>query len=123
MPITKASGVSVPASLDGARVLLQIDIGFGDLVEPVPARLTFPTLLPLDPPIVRGYPPETAIAEKFQAMVMLGIGNTRMKDFFDIWTLARTHSFRSPVAQTFGSSDLRRSPRAPSRRHAGENRT
>jgi len=86
--------VRVPASLDGARVLLQIDIGFGDIVEPAPARLTFPVLLPLDPPIVLGYPTEAVIAEKFEAMVMLGIGNSRMKDFFDIWTLARTHNFR-----------------------------
>jgi hypothetical protein len=86
--------VRVPASLDGARVSLRIDIGFGDVVEPAPAHLTFPVLLPLDPPIVRGYPPETVIAEKLQAMVMLGIGNSRMKDFFDIWTLARTHNFR-----------------------------
>jgi hypothetical protein len=98
--------VRVPASLDGARVLLQVDIGFGDLVEPPPAQLTFPVLLPLQPPIVRGYPPETVIAEKFQAMVMLGIGNSRMKDFFDLWTLARTHSFRlhalhRSVSQTF----------------------
>lgn len=98
--------VRLPASLDGARVLLQIDVGFGDLVEPAPARLTFPVPLPLDPPIVRGYPPETAIAEKFQAMVMLGIGNSRMKDFFDIWTLAGTHDFRLQslrfaVRQTF----------------------
>ena len=104
--------VRVPASIDGARVLLQIDIGFGDLVEPAPARLTFPVLLPLDPPIVRGYPPETVIAEKFQAMVMLGIGNSRMKDFFDIWTLARTHNFSlqslgRSVRQTF---ERRRTP-------------
>jgi hypothetical protein len=98
--------VRVPASLDGARVMVQIDVGFGDLVEPAPAQLTFPVLLPLDPPIVRGYPPETVIAEKFQAMVVLGIGNSRMKDFFDIWTLARTHNFRlnslsRSVRQTF----------------------
>jgi hypothetical protein len=104
--------VRVPASLDGARVMVQIDVGFGDLVEPAPAQLTFPVLLPIDPPIVRGYPPETVIAEKFQAMVMLGIGNSRMKDFFDIWTLARTHNFRlhalyRSVRQTF---DRRRTP-------------
>ena len=82
---TKASESACPH-----RVMVQIDVGFGDLVEPAPAQLRFPVLLPLDPPIVRGYPPETVIAEKFQAMVMLGIGNSRMKDFFDIWTLART---------------------------------
>ncbi|HSU53024.1 MAG TPA: nucleotidyl transferase AbiEii/AbiGii toxin family protein [Candidatus Dormibacteraeota bacterium] len=104
--------VRVPASLDGARVLLQVDIGFGDLVEPPAAQLTFPVLLPLDPPIVRGYSPETVIAEKFQAMVVLGIGDSRMKDFFDLWTLARTHNFRlyplhRSVRQTF---ERRRTP-------------
>jgi len=104
--------VRLPASLDRARVLLQIDVGFGDLVEPPPAQLTFPVLLPFDPPIVRSYPPETVIAEKFQAMVMLGIGNSRMKDFFDIWTLATTHNFRfqslsRSVRQTF---ERRRTP-------------
>ena len=50
-------------------------------------------LLPLAPPVLRAYAPETVIAEKFHAMVVLGIANSRMKDFFDIWTLARTHSF------------------------------
>ena len=104
--------VHAPASLDGARVSLRIDVGFGDVVEPAPAQVTFPVLLPLDPPIVRGYPPETVIAEKFQAMVLLGIGNSRMKDFFDIWTLATTHNFRMQslsrsIRQTF---DRRRTP-------------
>jgi nucleotidyltransferase AbiEii toxin of type IV toxin-antitoxin system len=85
--------VRVPASLDGARVSMQIDVGFGDLVDPPPAELTFPVLLPLDAPVLRAYPPEAVIAEKFQAMVVLGIANSRMKDFFDIWTLAQTHRF------------------------------
>lgn len=62
--------VRVPASLDGARVMLRIDLGFGDLVEPAPAQITSPVLLPLEPPIVRGYPRETVVAEKFPAMVM-----------------------------------------------------
>lgn len=65
--------VLVPASLDGARVTMQIDIGFGDAVEPAPEDHPFPTLLPLDPPIIRTYPPEAVIAEKFHAMVDLGI--------------------------------------------------
>jgi hypothetical protein len=85
--------VRVPASLDGARISMQIDVGFGDLVDPPAVELSFPVLLPLDPPVVRAYPPESVIAEKFQAMVVLGIANSRMKDFFDIWTLARSHHF------------------------------
>ena len=85
--------VSVPASLDGARVRMQVDVGFGDVVDPSPAELPFPTLLPLDAPVIRAYPPEAVIAEKFQAMVALGIANSRMKDFFDIWTFAITQRF------------------------------
>jgi hypothetical protein len=73
--------VSVPASLDGARVRMQVDVGFGHVVDPSPAELPFPTLLPLDAPVIRAYPPEAVIAEKFQAMVALGIANRRMKDF------------------------------------------
>lgn len=85
--------VRVPASLDGARISMQIDVGFGDLVDPPPAEITFPVLLPLDPPVLRAYPPEAVIAEKFQAMVVLGIANSRMKDFFDIWMLACGRAF------------------------------
>ena len=87
----------VPASLDGARVSMQIDVGFGDLVDPPPSELTFPVLLPLEAPVLRAYPPEAVIAEKFHAMVVLGIANSRMKDFSDVWTLAQTHRFNSEV--------------------------
>jgi hypothetical protein len=85
--------VKVPTSLDGARIPIQIDVGFRDAVEPAPQLLTFPVLLPLDAPIVSAYPPEVVISEKFHAMVVLGIANSRMKDFFDVWTLASTHIF------------------------------
>jgi hypothetical protein len=61
--------VKVPASLDGARIPMQIDVGFGDAVEPAPQLLTFPVLLPLDAPIVSAYPPEVVISEKFHAIV------------------------------------------------------
>lgn len=104
--------VWVPASLDGARVTMQIDVGFGDKVEPAPAELAFPTLLPLDAPVVRAYPPEAVIAEKFQAMVVLGIANSRMKDFFDIWTFASTQRFDlSRLANSIRSTfERRRTP-------------
>lgn len=85
--------VWVPASLDGAKVTIQIDVGFGDDVDPAPVERPFPTLLPLDPPVVRAYPLEAVIAEKFQAMVVLGIANSRMKDFYDLWTFATTEQF------------------------------
>lgn len=104
--------VRVPASLDGARVMMQIDVGFGDKVDPAPAELSFPVLLPLDAPVVRAYPPEAVIAEKFQAMVVLGIANSRMKDFFDIWTFASTQRFDiSRLANSLrGTFEQRRTP-------------
>ncbi len=87
----------IPASLDGARQLLQIDVGFGDAVEPPPTELTFPVLLPADAPRIRAYPPESVVAEKLQAIVQLGIANSRMKDFYDIYTIAEHLSFDLPV--------------------------
>lgn len=104
--------VRVPASLDGARVSMQIDVGFGDLVEPPPAELTFPVLLPLEAPVLRAYQPETVIAEKFQAMVVLGIANSRMKDFFDVWTLAQSHRFDLELlaGSIRGTFERRRTP-------------
>ncbi len=109
--------VRVPASLEGARVVMQIDVGFGDLVDPAPSTLTFPVILPLDAPIVRAYPPEVVIAEKFHAMVVLGIANSRMKDFFDIWTLARTHEFtRGPLGKAIAGTFARRQTTVPNER-------
>ncbi len=98
--------VRVPASLDGAKTPLQIDIGFGDAVDPVPEETAFPVMLEMESPRLKTYPPEVVIAEKLQAMVHLGIANSRMKDFFDIWILSRDRSFmmsrmRRAVEATF----------------------
>lgn len=93
----EAVRVWVPAILDRARVRLQIDVGFGDVVDPEPQEIAFPVLLPLEAPRLRAYPPEAMVAEKLHAMVLLGIANSRMKDFFDIWTLASSYQFRLPV--------------------------
>jgi predicted nucleotidyltransferase component of viral defense system len=76
------------ATIDGARIRVIVDIGFGDAVEP--AEIVLPVLLDLPAPTLRAYPPETVIAEKFQAMVMLGRANSRMKDFYDIRVLSRS---------------------------------
>lgn len=81
------------ASLDNARIPLQVDIGFGDAITPAAVEAEFPTLLEFPAPRVMVYPKATVIAEKFQAMVALGIANSRMKDFFDLWTLAREFEF------------------------------
>lgn len=81
------------ARLAGARITVVIDIGFGDAVEPGIEEINLPVLLDLPAPRLRAYARETVVAEKFQAMVMLGLANTRMKDFYDIWMLSRHYDF------------------------------
>lgn len=81
------------ALLAGARITVVIDIGFGDAIEPGVEEINLPVLLDLPAPRLRAYARETVVAEKFQAMVMLGLANTRMKDFYDIWMLSRNYDF------------------------------
>lgn len=85
------SGVRVAFTglLNAARVHMQIDIGFGDVVTPGPERFTYPTLLDFPAPILSGYSRETVMAEKLQALVQLQMLNTRMKDYFDLWLLSQ----------------------------------
>ncbi len=85
--------VRLTAMLGRARVPLQIDVGFGDAVTPRAEVATFPALLDFPAPQVRAYPAASVVAEKFQAMVALGIANTRMKDFYDLYRLSETQDF------------------------------
>jgi hypothetical protein len=94
--------------LGKARVAMQIDIGFGDVITPDAQDITYPTLLDFPAPALSGYPRETVVAEKFQAMVYLRTLNSRMKDFYDVWLLARQFSFdgallANAIAATFGN--------------------
>ena len=89
--------VTAEARVGNARVRLKIDVGFGDAVTPEAEEATFPTLLDAPPPVLRAYPRETVVAEKLQAMVALGILNSRMKDFYDIWHLACHDAFDGPM--------------------------
>ncbi len=75
--------------LNAARVTMQIDIGFGDVVTPEPEQLAYPTILDFPAPALFGYTRETVIAEKLEALVQLRMLNSRMKDYFDIWILLR----------------------------------
>ncbi len=86
--------VRLQGGLGNARVPLQIDIGFGDVIVPGPTKITYPALLDFPAPALNGYSMESTIAEKFQAMVKLGVLNSRMKDFYDIWMLCRTFNFK-----------------------------
>ncbi len=85
--------VKFDAILAGAQIPMQVDIGFGDAVLPEPQLASFPVLLPMSAPVIRAYPRDASIAEKFQAMVALDIRNSRMKDFYDIWFMASTWTF------------------------------
>ena len=75
--------------VDSARVQMQIDIGFGDVMTPGPETLRYPTILDFPAPTLSGYGRETVVAEKLQALVQLRMLNTRMKDYFDLWLLTR----------------------------------
>ena len=89
--------VRVHGSLGNARVSIQIDIGFGDVIVPNPSTVSYPAILDFPAPELKGYTMESSIAEKFQAMVKLGILNSRMKDFYDIWVLSRTFDFNGEI--------------------------
>lgn len=85
--------INFRGSLDTARISIQLDVGFGDIVIPSPELMAYPTILDLPAPQIRGYSKESTIAEKFEAMVRRGIMNSHMKDFWDIRLLSRRFDF------------------------------
>lgn len=94
------------AVLGNAHIGIQVDVGFGDVVTPDPDVVTYPTLLDAPAPRLRCYPRETVVAEKYQAMVHLGLGNCRMNDYYDVWVLANQFDFdgnilAEAIARTF----------------------
>lgn len=93
----KGVRVFVKGFLGKIRLSVQIDFGFGDAVIPAPIEIVLPQLLDLGSPQLLGYTPESAIAEKFQAMVALDVTNTRYKDFYDINFLSRTLEFDGAI--------------------------
>jgi predicted nucleotidyltransferase component of viral defense system len=89
--------IHLEAQLVAARIKVQVDIGFGDAVTPAPQELEYPVLLDFPAPRLRTYPRETVVAEKFEAMVKLGIANSRMKDFYDLWVISRDFEFEGAL--------------------------
>jgi predicted nucleotidyltransferase component of viral defense system len=87
--------IKIDATLGQARKKLQMDIGFGDVIIPQTMQIEFPTLLEGNPPRLRVYSIESIISEKFEAMVKLAMINSRMKDFYDVYTLSVSNNFRS----------------------------
>lgn len=89
--------VSMIVTLERARIPLQIDVGYGDVVVPATIELEYPTLLGGATPRVRAYPIETVVAEKVEAILKLGMANSRMKDYYDLWLIPGTVTFEGGV--------------------------
>nr|WP_213152278.1 nucleotidyl transferase AbiEii/AbiGii toxin family protein [Neochlamydia sp. AcF95]NGY94677.1 hypothetical protein [Neochlamydia sp. AcF84] len=85
---------SFSAKLFTTKMPVLIDIGFNDLIIPKPQRIQYPTLLGMPKPVLLGYTLETVIAEKLESIVKLALVNTRMKDFYDLWTILRHHEIK-----------------------------
>ena len=98
--------VRLLARLGSIQIPIRIDIGFGDVVTPSAVDLAYPSLIGRPAPLLRTYPRETVVAEKFEAIVALGLGNSRIKDFYDIIALAQLYAFdgrdfAAAIAATF----------------------
>lgn len=120
----------IRGTLEGARFVLQLDIGVGEAVVPPPTWVDYPTLLDGPSPRILAYHPATVVAEKLEAIVSLGLVNSRMKDFYDLWMLATTVSFAGPelrdsIAATFANRQTELPAEAPvglTEKYAGQER-
>jgi predicted nucleotidyltransferase component of viral defense system len=109
--------IKTSAMIAAARIRIVADIGFGDAIEPGLVELEMPVLLDQPVPRLHSYQRETVIAEKFQAMVMLGRANTRMKDFYDIWALSHAYKFEGDdLARAIAATFKRRRTAIPAER-------
>lgn len=98
--------VTLMAMLGRSRIPIQVDIGFGDAVTPGVVTGAFPVVLDFPAPTLSMYPRETVVAEKYEAMVKLGMANSRMKDYFDVWIMTWDFEFdgellKQAIAATF----------------------
>ena len=106
--------VKVRGDLAGARFTLRLDVGIDDAVVPAPEWVDYPPLLDGPAPRILAYAPSTAVAEKFEALVSLGLANSRLKDFYDIWTLASHVEFGGQeLADALGATFGRRGTPMP----------
>ena len=107
--------VRMTAYLDRARIPVQIDIGYGDAVTPRPEAVEYPGFLDFPPPRVLIYHPATVVAEKFNAMVVLGIVNSRLKDFYDLHAILRRMNISDrQLITSIKSTFARRNVKIPS---------
>ena len=107
--------IVLTAHVTSAKVRLQVDVGFGDVITPGAAAVKFPALLDFPAPELRAYPRETVVAEKLEAMVSLGMANSRMMDFYDLEVLFRTFAFDGALlADAIAATFARRGTPLPS---------
>ena len=111
----KGIRITLLAWIDGARCPLQVDVGYGDAVTPAAEMVEYPVMLDEFPaPKLRVYPRYTVVAEKLEAMITLGVANSRMKDYFDLWVLAKHSDFDGKVLhQAIGATLSRRGTDIP----------
>lgn len=106
--------IRATADIGGARIPVNVDVGFGDAMEPPAEWLDYPVLLDMPSPRLRGYARETVVAEKFQAMVDLGMANSRMKDYYDLWIIGQAFEIdRSRLATAISATFARRGTAIP----------
>jgi predicted nucleotidyltransferase component of viral defense system len=89
--------IRINCHLGQAKKTLHVDIGFGDIIVPKAEEMDYPVILEMDHPDILAYSIESVIAEKFEAMVSLAQANSRMKDFYDIYTILSTREFDGRV--------------------------
>jgi hypothetical protein len=112
--VYQGTRIQIAGRMDNVRLNVQIDFGVGDVVIPGPRLIEYPALLDQPAVKLRAYPVEAAVAEKFQAMVALDAANSRVKDFYDVWTFARNLDFDgATLAQSIAGTFKQRATALP----------
>lgn len=112
--------VRTQATIAGARIPIQVDVGFGDAITPGAIEIDYPALLDLPAPRLRAYPIETVVAEKFHAIATRGITNSRLKDYYDLWLIAHTFELEGePLAAAVRQTFARRETALPQEKPTG----
>jgi predicted nucleotidyltransferase component of viral defense system len=112
--------VTLLATLKRTRMALQVDVGTGDAVVPPAEEVVYPTLLDMPAPRLRAYSRYTVVAEKLSAMVELGMANSRVRDYYDVWALARNFEFDGDVLRAaIDATFVRRKAEVPRERPVG----
>ena len=107
--------IRIESRLGNVQINIQIDVGFGDSIVPEPIELEYPTLLDMPSPHIKAYPIETVVAEKLETIVSKGILNSRMKDFYDLRTIAKEFQFDgSNLTKAIRATFARRGTQIPS---------